>query len=99
MFLVYVDESGDTGLVNSPSNYFCLSAIVVHESHWQTTLNSVIGFRKELRAAMVLNYEKKFTVLILFTNLVIFREFLSLYGSGCYEMLLIFKQVYLIIKL
>ena len=48
---------------------------------------------------MVLNYEKKFTVLILFTNLVIFREFLSLYGSGCYEMLLIFKQVYLIIKL
>ena len=51
MFLVYVDESGDTGLVNSPSNYFCLSAIVVHESHWQTTLNSVIGFRKELRAS------------------------------------------------
>lgn len=49
MFLVYVDESGDIGLTNSPSNYFCLSAIVIHESHWQTTLDSIISFRKDLR--------------------------------------------------
>lgn len=50
MYLVYIDESGDTGLINSPSNYFCLSAIVIHESQWHSTLNAVIDFRKELRA-------------------------------------------------
>lgn len=50
MYLVYVDESGDTGLINSPSNYFCLSAIVIHESQWQEILNATIAFRRALRA-------------------------------------------------
>lgn len=49
MFLVYVDESGDIGLNNSPSGYFCLSAIIIHESDWHFALDKVIEFRQYLK--------------------------------------------------
>jgi Protein of unknown function (DUF3800) len=50
MYLMYVDESGDTGLNKSPTNYFALSALVVHESRWRELINLLIAFRKTLRA-------------------------------------------------
>ena len=49
MFFVYVDESGDIGLTNSPSKFFCLSAYIVHESQWRKHLDLIIGFRRDLR--------------------------------------------------
>jgi hypothetical protein len=49
MFLLYVDESGDIGLDNSPSRFFALSGLVVHELNWKATLQGIIGFRKTLR--------------------------------------------------
>jgi len=39
MYLAYLDESGDTGLVNSPTAYFVLSCVLVHESNWLESLN------------------------------------------------------------
>ena len=50
MYLMYVDESGDTGLINSPTRYFALSGIVVHESRWRDFLNVLIALRKTLRS-------------------------------------------------
>lgn len=47
---MYVDESGDTGFVNSPTAYFALSGIIVHESNWRQFLNHLIAFRKTLRS-------------------------------------------------
>lgn len=49
MFMLYVDESGDVGLVNSPTRYFILSGFVVHELRWHDTLDAIIGFRKDMR--------------------------------------------------
>lgn len=49
MYFLYADDSGDTGLQNSPSRYFCLSGLVVHETHWNATLDSIIDFRRRLR--------------------------------------------------
>lgn len=49
MYFLYVDESGDTGLSGSPTNYFCLSGLVFHELRWHETLESVINFRRKLR--------------------------------------------------
>lgn len=49
MYLLYVDESGDCGLQGSPSRYFVLSGLVVHELRWQQILDSIIDFRKSLR--------------------------------------------------
>jgi hypothetical protein len=46
---MYVDESGDTGLGNSPTTYFALSGVIVHESRWREFLNQLISFRKTLR--------------------------------------------------
>jgi hypothetical protein len=50
MYLLYADESGDTGLVNSPSKYFCLSGLVLHELRWHDTLDQIIQFRRLLRS-------------------------------------------------
>ncbi len=49
MYLMYVDESGDTGLTGSPTRYFILSAIVIHELRWRDTLDSLVQFRRMLR--------------------------------------------------
>jgi Protein of unknown function (DUF3800) len=50
MYLMYVDESGDTGLENSPSRYFILSGIVVHEKSWRGFVDRLIAFRKTLKS-------------------------------------------------
>lgn len=49
MYLVYIDESGDIGLSGSPTPYFVLSALVVHESQWKRFLDDVIQFRNNMR--------------------------------------------------
>lgn len=49
MYLMYVDESGDTGLVNSPTRYFILTGIVFHELRWANILSDLVLFRKALR--------------------------------------------------
>lgn len=46
---MYVDESGDTGLANSPTEYFVLSGLVVHESRWRDFLTALIALRRKLR--------------------------------------------------
>ncbi len=50
MYLMYVDESGDCGLVNSPTRYFALSGLVLHELRWKACLTQLIDFRRRMRA-------------------------------------------------
>ena len=49
MYLMYVDESGDVGLENSPSRYFILTGLVIHELRWRDTLAQLVGFRRRMR--------------------------------------------------
>ncbi len=49
MYFLYADESGDVGIENSPTKYFCLSGFVVHELRWHETLEAIIEFRRYLR--------------------------------------------------
>jgi hypothetical protein len=49
MYLMYVDESGDCGLVNSPTRYFALSGLVIHELRWRTYLTQLVEFRRRMR--------------------------------------------------
>jgi len=46
---MYVDESGDTGLVNSPTQYFALSGLVVHESDWRAFITALLEFRRTVK--------------------------------------------------
>jgi hypothetical protein len=48
---MYVDESGDCGLPidKSPTRYFCLSGVVVHELRWRETLTQLTGFRRWIK--------------------------------------------------
>lgn len=54
MYMMYVDESGDPGLANSPTTHFVLTGLVVHESKWNACLDSLITFRKSLRTSFEL---------------------------------------------
>lgn len=50
MYFLYVDESGDIGLSSSsPTRYYILSGLVVHELRWHQTLEAIIDFRRRLR--------------------------------------------------
>ena len=48
---MYVDESGDTGLNQSPTSHFALVGIVVHESEWRSFLDTMVQFRRVMRTA------------------------------------------------
>lgn len=50
MYLVYVDETGDTGLENSPTHFYCLTTLLIHEDHWQEHFNRIKEMRLGLRA-------------------------------------------------
>ena len=49
MYFMYVDESGDSGLINSPKQYFILTGMVVHETKWQETFEQLIDFRRRIK--------------------------------------------------
>lgn len=49
MYLMYVDESGDPGMTGSPTRYFALSGVVLHELAWRQILDKLITFRRGLR--------------------------------------------------
>ncbi len=48
---MYVDESGDTGMTKSPTRYFLLTGMIIHELRWRKLLDDMIGFRKELKVS------------------------------------------------
>ena len=47
---MYVDESGDCGLSGSPTRYFSLVGITVHESRWRDFHNQLVVFRRTMKA-------------------------------------------------
>lgn len=49
MYLAYLDESGDSGYNNSPTNFFILSCVLVHEANWLNTLDALIAMRRQLK--------------------------------------------------
>ena len=48
MYFMYVDESGDTGLVDSNTDYFILSGLVIHELDWNTLFSDFHEFRRQI---------------------------------------------------
>ena len=49
MYLMYVDESGDIGLSSSPTRYFVLTGLIIHETEWLNSLNQLINFRRRMK--------------------------------------------------
>ncbi len=50
MYVLYVDESGDSGTAPSSSRYFAISGLVVHELRWHQTLEAMVTFRQQIRS-------------------------------------------------
>jgi len=52
MYFLYVDESGDSELLNSPPPYyFVLTGLVIHELRWQQYLEQMINFRRRMKTS------------------------------------------------
>lgn len=53
MYLVYADESGDSGLAGTPgargqTEFFVISGIIVHETHWNEIFQRFLDLRRNL---------------------------------------------------
>lgn len=48
-YIMYVDESGDIGLNHSPTRFFILTGLIVHELRWQANLDQLVSFRRRMR--------------------------------------------------
>lgn len=66
MYLCYVDESVDSGIYDemNPSKtgspYFILTGLIVHESKWKISLETLKAYRKKLAAQAYLPYDVEF---------------------------------------
>jgi hypothetical protein len=49
MYLMYVDESGDSGIEGSPTQHFAISSLIVHELRWQECLAQLVAFRRRMK--------------------------------------------------
>lgn len=49
MYFAYFDESGDNGMIDSPTRAFTLAGVLVHERHWFDALNQLVAFRGYVR--------------------------------------------------
>ena len=56
---MYVDESGDCGLVNSPTRYFILCGLIVHELRWEQYRRQLLAFRRRIRDAFGLKLREE----------------------------------------
>lgn len=56
---MYVDESGDVGLNNSPTRYFVLCGLVLHELRWKPYLDELIKYRQNMRQAFGLKLREE----------------------------------------
>jgi len=59
MYLMYVDESGDPGMNGSPSRFFVLSGLVIHEASWRPFLDHVLEFRRRMKGAFGLRIREE----------------------------------------
>ncbi len=59
MYMMYVDESGDTGLGNSPTRYFVLSGVIIHELQWRIVLDRIVDFRRRMKNKFTLKLREE----------------------------------------
>ena len=57
---MYVDETGDCGFNNSPTKYFVLSGLVIHELKWYQALEELLNFRQSMRDSFGLKLREEF---------------------------------------
>lgn len=94
MYLMYVDESGDSGhLPQSPTRHYILSGLVVHELAWRTMLDDIIQMRKrfnqlyklalkaEIHSSPFVNNPKSHAHISRSDRLAILRECMDFIGA------------------
>jgi hypothetical protein len=59
MYLMFADESGDPGLQGSPTRYFILCGLVVHELRWRQVMDELLAFRKSVKASLGLKLSEE----------------------------------------
>ena len=60
MYFCYVDESGDSGKVKSPTSWFVLAAVLVNDKRWREARTHVGNFRRSLRDKFGVKFDAEF---------------------------------------
>jgi hypothetical protein len=63
VWLTYFDESGDSGVTNSPTRFFVLSCVAVHDTRWTDTLDKLITMRRQIRKQHEISTRKEIKAL------------------------------------
>ena len=59
MYFCYVDESGDSGKVKSPTSLFALAAVLVDDKRWREAREHVSNFRRSLEGKFGVKFNDK----------------------------------------
>jgi hypothetical protein len=100
MYLLYVDECGDTGLVGSIVDHYILSGLIIHESSWNAAFDEIKDYRRNLRSRFMIRVRDELKARhfihrkgpwygkksTLPDRLQVYRDLLQLMvGIGCFE--------------
>lgn len=78
MYLMYVDESGDPGMsAASPTRYFMLSGLVLHELRWKTYLDQLIALKRRMKTIYGLAMHEEIHAGEFINGRIIFRNPIS----------------------
>ncbi len=59
MYLTYIDDAGDAGVNNSPTEHLVLSGVLVHERDWSRTLDGLVDLRRRLSSRYGISSRKR----------------------------------------
>lgn len=57
MYIVYLDESGDSGGAGSPTEHFIMGGLAVHVDRWHEAHDALLSFRERIEARHGLKHE------------------------------------------
>lgn len=87
MHFIYMDESGDLGLINSPTSHYILAGFSIHHGDWLASSNLLLSFREEVQTRYGYPADKELHAAELLGGAK------SLCGVGRHERLLIARQL------
>ena len=87
MHFIYLDESGDLGLINSPTSHYILAGFSIHHGDWSAFSDWLKSFREEVQARYGFPAAKELHAAELLGGAK------SLCGVGRHERLLIARQL------
>ena len=92
MFLAYFDESGDTGLVDTPTSCFVLAGVLLSDHDWLVAIDETTKFRRFLKSQFDIKLSDELKASHLLKSKGAFSHLSAGAAVRVYEMCMRFQQ-------